>query len=419
MEKQAMTTTVTQCSKELWIINLFKYSSANTAIHIMFAAFLMAMTWGTTIPDYAFYWLSVLGCALVIGLFCQTRFNRRKVQQTQKIAKWEDMLVFITLVVSVIFAAAYYYIVTLVDPQLWAILALIAAMHMGSAIMTCLYSKKIILAMLLPTFAPLVIGFILIAQPLSFILAASLTTFAGLVLFLGISVNRFLINGVIMQVKYEDAAQQSDYYKTKVETATFDDPETGLFNRRLFDLIIDEEIRRAKRINSTLSLVVIEVDYFSQYKAQYSESEADECTRSVANILAKATSRGGEFMTRFDKQKFALVIPNACKSDASSFSAKLLNLINKAQIEHLYTNVENLKTLSISIGIAEFAEGSIIDLEEITSQAIMALTEAQKNGGNKMLTFDDHMLSKKTESNQVQEHDEMTPSGYNQNSQVA
>jgi diguanylate cyclase (GGDEF)-like protein len=322
-------------------------------------------------------------------------------------------------VISIVFAAAYYYLATLASPQLWATIALIAAMHMGCVIMTCLYSKKIILASLLPTFSPLVIGFVLIAQPISFILAASLTIFASLVLFLSVSVNRSLMNGLNMQVKYEDAAQQSEYYKKKVETSTFDDPETGLFNRRLFDLIINEEIRRAKRINSTLSLVVIEVDCFSQYKAQYSQRKVDECTRSVANILAKATSRGGEFMTRFDKQKFALVVPNADKSDASSFAAKMLDLINKAEIEHLYTNVENLKTLSISIGIAEFTEGSIIDLEEITSQAIAALAEAQKNGGNKVLTFDDNMLSEETVPNEVQDHDEMTPSGYNQNSQVA
>jgi diguanylate cyclase (GGDEF)-like protein len=414
-----MSNNVTQCNKELWVVNLFKYSSANAAIHIMFGVFLMAMTWGTTIPEYAYYWMSVLGFALVISLFCQTRFKHRKAHQKQKVAKWENTLVCITLVVSVIFAGAYYYLVTLVNSQLWAIIALIAAMHMGSAIMTCLYSKKIILAMVLPTFAPLVTGFIVIAQPLSFILAVSLTVFAGLVLFFSVSVNRFLINGLNMQVKYEDAAQQSEYYKKKVETATFDDPETGIFNRRLFDLIINEEIRRAKRINSTLSLMVIEVDCFLQYKAQYSQTEVDECIRSVATILAKATSRGGEFMTRFDKQKFALVVPNADKSEASCFSAKMLDLINKAKIEHLYTSVENLKTLSISIGIAEFTEGSIIDLEEITSQAVTALTEAQEKGGNKVLSFHHDMLSEDTDSNVLQEQDEMMPSEDNENSQVA
>jgi diguanylate cyclase (GGDEF)-like protein len=414
-----MTIIVTQCNKELWIVNLFKHSSANTAIHIMFAAFLMVMTWGTATPEYAFYWTSVLACTLAISLFYQTRFNHRKAQQTQNATQWENILVCITLVASIIFAAAYYYLATLVSSQLWAMIGLIAAMHMGSATMTCLYSKKIILAMLLPTFSPLVIAFILIAQPISFILAASLTIFAGVVLFFSISVNRSLINGLNMQVKYEDAAQQSEYYKKKVETSTFDDPETGLFNRRLFDLIINEEIRRAKRINSTLSLVMIEVDCLSQYKAQYSQCEVDECTRTVANVLAKATSRGGEFMTRFDKQKFALVIPNANKSDASSFSAKMLDLINKAKIEHLYTNVENFKTLSISIGIAEFIEGSIIDIEEITSQAIIALAESQKNGGHQVRTFDDEMLIEATVPNEVLEHDEMTPSKYNENSQVA
>ena len=358
----------------------------------MFGVFLMAMTWGTTIPEYAYYWMSVLGFALVISLFCQTRFKHRKAHQKQKVAKWENTLVCITLVVSVIFAGAYYYLVTLVNSQLWAIIALIAAMHMGSAIMTCLYSKKIILAMVLPTFAPLVTGFIVIAQPLSFILAVSLTVFAGLVLFFSVSVNRFLINGLNMQVKYEDAAQQSEYYKKKVETATFD---------------------------STLSLMVIEVDCFLQYKAQYSQTEVDECIRSVATILAKETSRGGEFMTRFDKQKFALVVPNADKSEASCFSAKMLDLINKAKIEHLYTSVENLKTLSISIGIAEFTEGSIIDLEEITSQAVTALTEAQEKGGNKVLSFHHDMLSEDTDSNVLQEQDEMMPSEDNENSQVA
>jgi diguanylate cyclase (GGDEF)-like protein len=414
-----MTIIETQRNNNLLTVNLFKHSSSNTAIHSIFAAFLMIMTWGTTIPEYALYWISVLACVFAIRLFYQTGFNHPKEQKTQKVTQGENILVCITLVTSITFAAAYYYLATLVSSQLWVIIALIAAMHMGSAVMTCLYSKKVIFALLLPTLSPLVIGFILIAQPVSFILAASLTIFASLVLFFSISVNRSLITGLNMQVLYEDAAQKSEYYKKKVETSTFDDPETGLFNRRLFDLIINEEVRRAKRVNSTLSLMIIEVDCFSQYQTQYSERKVDECIQAVANILAKATSRGGEFMTRFDKQKFALVIPNADKSDASSFSAKMLDLVNKAGIEHLYTTVKNFKTLSISIGIAEFTEGSIIDLDEITSQAITALAEAQKNGGNKALTFDDDMLSGESVANQTQEHDEMTLSGYNQNSQVA
>ena len=56
--------------------------------------FLMAMTWGTTIPEYAYYWMSVLGFALVISLFCQTRFKHRKAHQKQKVAKWENTLVY-------------------------------------------------------------------------------------------------------------------------------------------------------------------------------------------------------------------------------------------------------------------------------------------------------------------------------------
>ncbi|MFT5277370.1 MAG: diguanylate cyclase (GGDEF)-like protein [Glaciecola sp.] len=386
-----MATNESQQSTQLIAVNLFKYSTATALMHLLFAIFLVFTSREFIAIDYASYWLALLVCALLSGLLCKSVFNRTKAQQTESFDKWENTLVYPTIVVSSLFSLAYFYTVTNADSSLWTMIAFIAVMHTGSFVMAGLYSKKIILASILPVPISLLTAFVIIALPLPYILATSVGIFCSLMLYFSLSVNRSLVTGFNMQDMYEKEVKQSDYFRTKVETSTFEDPQTGIFNRRIFDFIINEEIRRAKRIDSQLSLVIIEIDCFSEYQVHYSASKVEECICSVANILAKATSRGGEFITRFDKQRFALVIPNGDKLEAFAFSSKLLDFVNRAELEHLHSSVEGLKTVSISIGIAEFTKGSIIDIEDITAQALTALANAKQKGGNKIATFSEEM----------------------------
>jgi PleD family two-component response regulator len=67
--------------------------------------------------------------------------------------------------------------------------------------------------------------------------------------------------------------------------------------------MIDHEIRRAKRTGSTLCVMILEIDNYEKYLEQNGSTKASQCVRSFAQILNKASSRGGEFVARFGDNK--------------------------------------------------------------------------------------------------------------------
>jgi len=69
------------------------------------------------------------------------------------------------------------------------------------------------------------------------------------------------------------------------------DPLTGLFNRRYFDEMLEVELGRAYRNHTSVSLVLLDVDYFSEYNEQYGHEAGDNCLVNIAHLLENETNR--------------------------------------------------------------------------------------------------------------------------------
>lgn len=387
-----MNTALINSNNDSQVQALFKYTIATVAIHLMFASLVVRFTWTVLDTQAIYYGMGTIFGAVVVHLICHHLYKSKDDSKSQSAEKWGNVLVVPMLITCSVLATAYYFSLTTATTNMWPIISLVAVMHLVSVVITNLASKRVILAAVIPSSGALTTGLIVIGQPSSYALATGILVFSVVLVTFAFSLSRSLAQSFQVKEKYDELLIQNDIYKTKVETATFEDPKTGIFNRRVFDLIISEEVRRAKRINGTLSVIMIQIDCFAEYQQHYSPEQTDECINSVAKLLSKASSRGGEFMTRFDEATFALVVPNATAEQAYAFSEKMSDLVNKAKFEHLHSNIGDLTTISISVGISEFTQGSIIDLEELVMQSMSALSHAQQHGGNKVTTFDHDLM---------------------------
>jgi diguanylate cyclase (GGDEF)-like protein len=158
---------------------------------------------------------------------------------------------------------------------------------------------------------------------------------------------------------------------------------TGLGNRRLVNHVLRQEINRARRSGSQLSLILIDVDYFKLYNDTYGHPAGDDVLRRLGDILAKATSRAGEVAGRYGGEEFILILPGADADIARRTAERLAELVREAHIPHRSSGASDRVT--ISQGVLTVAPDGDIDPINLIDAADAALYQAKAEGRNRIV----------------------------------
>ena len=117
------------------------------------------------------------------------------------------------------------------------------------------------------------------------------------------------------------------------------DPLTGLYNRRLFGETFDKELNRARRYNSQLGLVILDLHRFKEVNDKHGHPRGDDVLRAAAATLKKAL-RTSDSAFRIGGDEFALLLPQTDADQALALSRR---------IETVFA--ETLQSLQLSVGV--------------------------------------------------------------------
>jgi diguanylate cyclase len=109
---------------------------------------------------------------------------------------------------------------------------------------------------------------------------------------------------------------------------------TGLGNRRRLDTALPEQIRLAARQGSTLSLIMLDVDYFKRYNDSYGHAAGDDCLGAVGTAIQQAVKRPGDLAVRYGGEEFTVLLPNTDSAGAVQVAEEILQAIRALHIEH-------------------------------------------------------------------------------------
>jgi diguanylate cyclase (GGDEF)-like protein len=157
---------------------------------------------------------------------------------------------------------------------------------------------------------------------------------------------------------------------------------TGVPNRRRFDEFLESEWRRAIRNQTSISLVMIDIDFFKQYNDRYGHAAGDECLKRVAKTLSDSTHRSHDLLARYGGEEFAVVLPETDMEGATLLAERMRTNVEKIDIRHEDSDVA--RHITISLGVAaqvpstESASGSFI------RSADKALYKAKHLGRNQV-----------------------------------
>ena len=157
---------------------------------------------------------------------------------------------------------------------------------------------------------------------------------------------------------------------------------TGLANRRTLDDRLREEIDRARRYRTHLTLVLIDTDDFKQVNDRYGHQCGDDALRSVASVLSRSL-RELDLAGRFGGEEFALVLPGTSVGGAGRIAEKIRSAI--ADVEVLGPGSQPIR-VTASFGMAEFP--ACATLEELVERADRCLYEAKRRGKNRVVAPD-------------------------------
>ncbi len=175
-------------------------------------------------------------------------------------------------------------------------------------------------------------------------------------------------------------------YKHSLKTIAITDELTGLYNRKYLHSRLDAEISRAKRYGTSLSCVLIDIDFFKTVNDMYGYDWGDVLLKKIAQML-EALIRKEDILTRYGDEEFILVLPNTSEEQAFIFAERFRRDIEK--MEFIPASEEERHPITISGGISAypFLENVEENSNTIIRYAEHALYSAKKRGKNQIVQF--------------------------------
>ena len=201
-----------------------------------------------------------------------------------------------------------------------------------------------------------------------------------------------------LQVAHRTAELKSA--NARLEGLTRRDPLTGLANRRHFDQERARAWEEMMASGRTLSILMIDIDFFKAYNDTYGHAAGDGALIAVARKLGEAFQRLGELPVRMGGEEFAVLLDNAGLPGALERAEVFRCAIEALGLPHA-KSVYGVVTVSVGVATVEprevytsMALGDLTaDMTELLGRADQALYEAKAAGRNRCVGLELEMKS--------------------------
>src|SRR5216684_1844888 len=169
-------------------------------------------------------------------------------------------------------------------------------------------------------------------------------------------------------------ATQNAHYVERVKQLAYLDGLTGIFNRRFFEVRIEEEVERARRFDSGMAVIMVDIDQFKRLNDEFGHLLGDEVLRQVSSLFYQQL-RKIDVVCRYGGEEFAILLSQTSLQHAMSVAEKLRRLVETWQFPGVPRSV------TISAGTATYPDhGTTRD--ELVQAADSGLYAAKQAGRN-------------------------------------
>lgn len=183
----------------------------------------------------------------------------------------------------------------------------------------------------------------------------------------------------IIKGRVKNHVEQKRYRDRQKENSYIDEL-TQIANRRKFNECVSIEWHRARRNESFLSVLMVDVDLFKKYNDFFGHLEGDRCLYQIAQTLKANLKRSSDLVARWGGEEFACILTETDQNGAMLVGERLRKAVVKLEIPTKVFEVDNFVT--VSIGVATMVPSEDNSLEELLAKADSALYKAKRTGRN-------------------------------------
>jgi diguanylate cyclase (GGDEF)-like protein len=182
----------------------------------------------------------------------------------------------------------------------------------------------------------------------------------------------------ILKFTYHDMLDES--FHQQMHEAAQRDALTKAYNKRYFLDQLEKELAYARRHNTSLSLLMFDVDHFKRVNDTYGHLAGDYVLARLARVVS-GTLRAEDLFARYGGEEFCILCRGVPLNHAGVLAERVRQTVQSTPFEHEGTAMP----ITISIGVAAHPELPIETTAQLIAAADEALYEAKRGGRNRVL----------------------------------
>ncbi|MDP4091176.1 MAG: diguanylate cyclase, partial [Bacillota bacterium] len=211
------------------------------------------------------------------------------------------------------------------------------------------------------------------------------------ILIIALTVKLFTVSSIIivcmLQVK-------QNKQKRELHRLVITDDLTDTYNRRFFYSTLDKLVEDTKKNNSSVGLILIDIDNFKSFNDNYGHDSGDKVLKATSNLL-KDFAYDKDFVFRYAGDQFAILVPSVNLDSLQQKAEQLKETLYIEKNRYYEGYIGQDITLSMGLSVYPMVAKS---MDELVSQADTALYHAKNLGKDKVNSYNDiiHHISGST-----------------------
>jgi diguanylate cyclase len=189
-------------------------------------------------------------------------------------------------------------------------------------------------------------------------------------------------NNVIkyLYITVQDVTELVAYEQRLIEK-NVKDSLTETYNRRFLEECLNREFEKYKRYSRSLSLIMLDIDFFKHVNDMYGHQCGDFILKSIASETASVI-RTMDVLARYGGEEFCCLLPEAALGEALEVAERIRTTI----AEEPFIFRDSRVSVTVSLGVSELRD-DVHSAEMLLKLADEALYEAKKRGRNKVVSI--------------------------------